>query len=202
MKTLFSEWIAASFKQLSVVSALLALVLLFGQAALSTPVMADGTPDGTTPANEGVCDVVKGKTPGLYGLCVAYCEAQDLDVVGDRETPNNKILANYRKKMQTGDPDMPCVRVPCPCWTDAQLANVNNSDLTKMLCTQTATAATVRNLSPVQFAAVDTSVPNCRFTDTTTTPVISVRFSGIDPTAAQSCYSQIVQKCQALGLLP
>lgn len=196
--------------QRAIVLALLTMVLVVGQAALSRPAMA-ATADGSTPANEGVCDVVKGKTPGLYGLCVAYCEAQDLDVVGDKETPNNKILANYRAKMQTGDPDMPCVHVPCPCWKDADLANVSNSDLTKMLCTQTATAASVRNLSPVQFASVDTSVPNCRFTDTTTSPVTSVRFSGItafggDSTtaqsAAQTCYTQIVQKCQALGLLP
>lgn len=201
MNASFSRLIAASLKRLALVFALPALALAVGQMALSAPALA-ATADGSTPANEGVCDVVKGKTPGLYGLCVAYCEAQDLDIVGDKETPNNKILANYRAKMQTGDPDMPCVRVPCPCWTDAQLANVNNTDVTKMLCAQTTTTATVRNMSPVQFAAVDTSVPNCRFTDTTTSPVISVRFSGIDPTAAQTCYTQIVQKCQALGLLP
>lgn len=35
------------------------------------------TPDGETPANEGVCDELIGLTPGLYGLCVAFCEAQD-----------------------------------------------------------------------------------------------------------------------------
>ena len=32
------------------------------------------TPDGETPANEGACDVLLGATPGLYGLCVAFCE--------------------------------------------------------------------------------------------------------------------------------
>ena len=37
------------------------------------------TPDGDTPANEGVCDELIGATPGLYGLCVAFCEAQDCE---------------------------------------------------------------------------------------------------------------------------
>ena len=56
--------------------------------AISAPAMAE-TPDGTTPANETVCDGLKtNATPGLYGLCVAYCEAQDLDIVGDKETPD------------------------------------------------------------------------------------------------------------------
>jgi len=180
-------------------SALGGLFLVAGLVAAS-PVIAE-TPDGETPANEGACDVLKtNATPGLYGLCVAYCEAQDLDIVGDKETPNNKILANYNKKKQASDPDMPCVKVPCPCWTEAEFAAVNNSDVAKMLCTQTATMATVRNLSPLQFAAVDKNVPLCRFTDSTT--AISRRFSGIDPVAADSCYTQIIQKCQALGLLP
>jgi hypothetical protein len=34
----------------------------------------DGTPDTDPPAEEGVCDGLGGR---LWGLCVAYCEAQD-----------------------------------------------------------------------------------------------------------------------------
>jgi len=191
--------IARSMKQLSVLIAILGSVMVAGLALTSTPAVASGTPDGSTPANEGVCDVLKGGTAGLYGLCVAYCEAQDLDIVGDKETPNNKILDNYRKKMQAGDPDMPCVKVPCPCWTDAQLASITNSG-GALSCGQTSTTALIRDSSPIQFAIVDTSIPNCRFTDTTTSPVTSVRFNNIDPTAAQSCYTQITQACSSLGL--
>ena len=69
------------------------MILLTGLASLSGSVMAQ-TPDGETPANEGVCDVLIGATPGLYGLCNAYCEAQDLDSF-DKEPPRTKILANY-----------------------------------------------------------------------------------------------------------
>ena len=45
---------------------------------VSGPVLAQ-TPDGETPSMEGVCDSLFDASPGLYGLCVAYCEAQDLN---------------------------------------------------------------------------------------------------------------------------
>ena len=50
------------------------IILLFGATYAQTP-------DGETPANQGVCDEVLGATPGLYGLCIAYCEAQDMTPV-------------------------------------------------------------------------------------------------------------------------
>lgn len=78
------------------------------------------TPDGITPANEGICSDLQGATPGLYGLCVAYCEAQDLDTMG-KEPPNTKILENYNKKKRLGDPDMPCVSPNYGCFTQADL---------------------------------------------------------------------------------
>ena len=53
------------------------------------------TPDGETLANEGVCDVLQGGSPGLYGLCVAYCEAQDLDDAQDWEML--KMKWQYKK---------------------------------------------------------------------------------------------------------
>lgn len=176
---------------------LAAAVLLTGLTMMSGSAMAQ-TPDGETPANEGVCDVVQGGTPGLYGLCVAYCEAQDLDLVGDKETPNNKILANYRKKMRTGDPDMPCIQVPCPCWTADQLANVGTT--VTPTCNVTTSNAVVGLAQPgiLQRAVADVANPLCRFTDTTTVPRTSLRFV-ITPAEAKSCYDQIVNKCSALG---
>lgn len=176
------------------------LVISLGLVAMlgfNAPAIAT-TPDGETPANEGVCDVLQGGTPGLYGLCVAYCEAQDLDLVGDKEVPNTKILANYRKKMRAGDPDMPCIKVPCPCWTTEQLANVGAT--ATPTCTSTGSVAQVRLLQPgiSQQATADLNANICRFVDTTTVPVTSLRFS-ITPVEAQSCYDQIVDKCTALG---
>lgn len=175
---------------------------VLAMGTFNQPVQAS-TPDGSTPANEGVCDVLRGGTPALYGLCVAYCEAQDLDLVGDKETPNNKILANYRKKMQAGDPDMPCLKVPCPCWTDAELASITNNAGAgdSVSCVSNATSAQIRNNTNLQFAVIDIGrvPPLCRYTDTTVTPPTSRRFTVDDAAAAQSCYHQVIAACGSLG---
>ena len=97
------------------------------------------TPDGVTPANEGVCDGLQGATPGLYGLCVAFCEAQDITtilapiteeelVTLESAMPSGSILSAYNRKRDKADngidPSMPCVVIeePCPCWTAAELS--------------------------------------------------------------------------------
>ena len=99
------------------------------------------TPDGQTPANEGVCDGLIGLTPGLYGLCVAFCEAQDCEATFDPATgdvtfdpsckPSSaKLLRNYDKRVQPGDPPMPCLNVvesECPCWTQPELDQIADS---------------------------------------------------------------------------
>lgn len=95
-------------------------VLLIPWAAMAGP-----------PSAGGVCDELKGNTPGLYGLCVAYCEAQDL---GDPEVTAGKqsafsLLAAYERKRGPEDPDMPCLaqQLPpppdaeCPCWNSQAL---------------------------------------------------------------------------------
>ena len=69
------------------------------------------TPDGQTPAEETICSPLQddGVTKGLYGLCVAFCEAQDITneevPISEEElaqlestTPSGRILANYNKK--------------------------------------------------------------------------------------------------------
>jgi hypothetical protein len=89
--------------------------------------------------NENVCEFLSGGSPGLYGLCTAFCQNHDndysslsaLDQVDAiaQDTPSSRILANYNKKMQPGDPTMPCL-VPdvvpdeCPCWQPSDLANI------------------------------------------------------------------------------
>ncbi len=109
---------------------LVAVLLFAGVAAYAQ------TPDGETPANEGVCDVLIGATPGLYGLCVAFCEAQDwadedvpiteaeFELLKNR-SPSGRILTAYNRKKTDSDPDMPCILVEeaCPCWTAEELAS-------------------------------------------------------------------------------
>lgn len=101
------------------------------------------TPDGKTAARESVCDPLKAGdvTKGLYGLCVAFCEAHDaadFSVPFTKEQlakllaskPDGRILQKYKDKMQDGDPPMPCLNVvvtanACPCWTEGQLVSAD-----------------------------------------------------------------------------
>ena len=90
--------------------------LLIACTFTGSPAFAQ-TQDGVTPAEEGVCDALKaaGVTKGLYGLCVAYCEA---------EAQSENVLENYNRKRAEDDPEMPCVEPPtasCPCWTAEML---------------------------------------------------------------------------------
>jgi hypothetical protein len=95
------------------------------------------TPDGLTPAEEDICDDLKYATPGLYGLCIAFCEAHDSDCVPDFSVQNPfsncerrdaRILQQYERKRKDGDPDMPCLpsagedpEYACPCWSQEEL---------------------------------------------------------------------------------
>ncbi len=81
------------------------LTLTFAVASLVAPVTVhaygDGTPDTDPPAEEVVCDGLGGR---MWGLCVAYCEAQDCP---GSDHPSCEIL---RVKMfdLSGDDTFPC----------------------------------------------------------------------------------------------
>lgn len=98
------------------------------------------TPDGSTPAEETVCDELRDATSGLYGLCVAFCEAQDCEVdwssddpFGNCSTSARNLYDNYERKRRSGDPEMPCAVQPvvttggggggCPCFSSADLSS-------------------------------------------------------------------------------
>lgn len=102
---------------------------LFGLPALAQ------TPDGQTPSSETWCDGLKGDgaNKALYGLCVAYCEAQDYSA-GATKKSYEKILENYKKiQAKVNGPDMPCPSAgarsapepSCPCWTAAEASAVD-----------------------------------------------------------------------------
>jgi hypothetical protein len=110
--------------------------------ALAVALTADAkTPDGQNPAQERICDSLTedGVTKGLYGLCVAFCEAQDIASPNELMTeedldrllagaPSGRILDAYNRKKQESDPEMPCIvadeQESCPCWTSDQLAGI------------------------------------------------------------------------------
>ena len=173
------------------------VAVMIGLAGMSSVALAT-TPDGETPANEGVCDILKGGTPGLYGLCVAYCEAQDLDTI-EKEPPNTKILENYRKKMQAGDPDMPCVQAPCVCWSAEELASITGDGVIST-CLNTEFKIQIIDDGPLHFADADktTGRERCRYVDTGLVPP-TVRSQTITAEQAQVCFDALSQACSALG---
>ena len=123
----------------------IAIALLLG-AIYTAPIQAQ-TYDGVTPAEETVCGVLLEPnadgtevTKGLYGLCVAYCEAQDglsyEEVVGsdpDEYTAvtDDTLLQVYNKRKKETDPPMPCtVPLPseCPCFDQAFVDQIDGYD--------------------------------------------------------------------------
>ena len=94
------------------------------------------------PTSQGICGDLKGGTPGLFGLCVAFCEAQDLGDAPDSKQSAFSLLAAYDSKRQPGDPEMPCLdsgasttkpqppAANCPCWTaDDLMTSLPQPDL-------------------------------------------------------------------------
>ena len=160
--------------------------------------------DELRPANEGVCDSLQGSTPGLYGLCVAYCEAQDLDDI-DKEPPSSKILANYRRKMKKGDQDMPCIQASCPCFSSDELTAMTGDSLAscnRLISNYLKIADDgVLNVADVITTA---SRERCRYVDVGVSPRIirnQLLVDDAESTAAQkaqACYSLIDTACDAV----
>jgi hypothetical protein len=65
-----------------------------------------------------ICDPLKGTTPGLYGLCVAFCGSHPPGDLGTLElsTTQLNLLQAYNRKRTDDDPAMPCFK-GCPCFT-------------------------------------------------------------------------------------
>lgn len=176
---------------------------------MAAPAIAQ-TSDGQTPAEETVCDPLKadGVSKGLYGLCVAFCEAQDhasvdMPITADElaaledSAPSGRILANYNKKKQASDPAMPCIREEeaCPCWSAAELASIGDGfpsicyegvNPTTGLIDQQNVADELDNnfhfAVAVDWHRVFGTFPIvlevCRYYDDTTIPLINRRLSG------------------------
>lgn len=221
MKTLLSSFLAT---------------LAVGLLAVVPPVYAE-TPDGGTPAEETVCDPLRddGVTKGLYGLCVAFCEAQNIasedvsiteaELSGLQEAaPSGRILANYNKRKQATDPDMPCILVeePCPCWTAEELASIDGYSPTgvsiPLSCgtntdpaTQTIDTRQVAENDPTQVAtATDRhrtgfeTIELCDYRNVQVVPIIhrllSVDAGTLTHEEAAACLEQVRVRCDDLSL--
>jgi hypothetical protein len=76
-------------------------------AAAASLAFGDGTPDGSPPAEESVCEAA-GLRGAAYGLCVAFCEANDCDTYPDSPACD-RLWENYTKI--TGEETFPCEEV-------------------------------------------------------------------------------------------
>ena len=79
-------------------------------AAGAALAFGDGTPDGSPPAEETVCEDA-GLRGAAYGLCVAYCEANDCDDFPDSDACD-RLFDNYVKI--TGEESFPCDEITPP----------------------------------------------------------------------------------------
>ena len=165
------------------------------------------TPDGSTPANEGVCDGLIGGTPGLYGLCVGYCEARDLNEIGDdvSKPSNSKLLSIYNKRKTAADPDMPCVQSPCSCWSNTEVSATtwgNRTSSPRCVVTEANAVATEGTFNTGQdrkdaAAQVRTDGYRCVYIDQ---PEGIMREFNISQEEFNVCHTQVVQLCTDLGL--
>ena len=178
------------------------------------------TPDGATPANEGVCDGLRadGVTKGLYGLCVAFCEAQDMDVWGElTDPPRGRLLELYEKKRGDGDPDMPCIaQNTCPCWSAEEVSPGFVAGREGLLFVDnyagTVDSGAVRLNSPfsppdiraqrIVVTAISSGSPRCLFLDVPSGTMRDFRMSEGTLTADQAtaCMAQASQLVELLGL--
>src|SRR5262245_14062754 len=78
--------------------------------ASSALAIGNGTPDGSPPAEETVCEDA-GLHGAAYGLCVAYCEASDCDDFPGSQACD-RLIKNYTKI--TGEESFPCDEVATP----------------------------------------------------------------------------------------
>jgi hypothetical protein len=108
-------------------------LILFAAALLGLTSPADARSPAAL--NAGVCDGLQDATPGLYGLCVSFCEAQTCVPDFSLEDPfqnckpsSVRLLEQYNRRKGTGDPEMPCVQrsVPCPCWSSTEITQLRH----------------------------------------------------------------------------
>ncbi len=116
------------------------------------------TPDGIPPSHENVCDGLHG---AAFGLCNAYCEAQDCDVHPKRSC--NILRRLFARK--TGSPIFPCDRTPVvtntPTNTAAATATAQptSTPAPAPTATETAAPATATPAPPTSTPAPPTETP-------------------------------------------
>ena len=207
------------------------LSLVFASSSMLAMTAEAETPDGQTPAEETVCTPLKadGITKGLYGLCVAFCEAHDFADASSpiteadlenltADAPSGRILANYNKKKQEQDPAMPCIVIepPCPCFTADELASIDGyveSDYGSPTCSTAGTTkivfenfsdGSVSRYGKVSNLLNAPDMASCQYYDAETgrtRPSLSVSAGTVTEEDLVTCQAMIISRCEELGLV-
>ena len=83
------------------------IALGVSMASSSANAYGDGTPDEQPPAEEQVCEDA-GLFGSAFGLCVAFCEANDCDVQLDEAEGRACSVLRDKYFRTTGEPFFPC----------------------------------------------------------------------------------------------
>jgi len=187
-------------------------------ALFALPAAAEA-PGQSTPATMGLCDGLADATPGLQGLCTAMCEAQACEAELDPATgevvfdPSCKpsspqLLANYNKLAGPSDPRMPCVKVACPCWTEAEIENIGGGMIGGRSFDQCFLGDTFSQLmgvstdgggSEAAFAQENSSGPLCHSLQTNPSTTRQINDLGTD--AYSVCRQSVIDQCISRGLV-
>ena len=159
-------------------------------------------------ANDGICDPLLGGTPGLYGLCVAFCEAHNCvpdytaaDPFADCGPSDFHLLNLYTDRQQPGDPDMPCVNFVggCPCFTQEEIDAIPTPysqctiDYDFGIGLGTTIVHDLDNTAQALLSGIES---NCSYRNGLVDPPI-FRFFQINPTQAEDCREIVVNTIQA-----
>lgn len=135
----------------------------------------------TLAGNVEDCEVLVGGTPGLYGLCVAWHNAGN-------DNSRDRIMKNYDKKREPGDPDLPGSgdAILCPCWGQTEILNA--------VCNYNVKASSSGFVvfgdgNELQFFNFETDPTFCVYSDFTGTPV-SIQLA-TTPEESLTCAAQI-----------
>ena len=185
-------------------------------ATVSINASAQGKSNRSSPANEGICDPLKGEKGGLHGLCVAFCVAQEGSATYDPSTntltfdenfkpSSRKLLEKYMERAEAvGGPPMPCVNVvenECPCWTSEQLSNVADGDPVNACKSVRADNATIFGADGVT-GVLDVAVAHvspfggntCRYIENT--PKNGMFMMNLNDDSYASCVTSIKRACE------
>jgi len=166
-------------------------------------------------ANAGVCDPLRGSPNDLHDLCENFCEKQECKHEDPLSAvcapPDPGLLAEYNARKRPEDPEMPCVRTPCPCWNadeiGAILGRISSDDFE--FCVNEETSDSVFDLGfgdlvEDELLAVrvrgdlGANEYTCRYIDETTDPE-TVRVMLVTQEEFESCMVQIEDLDDELG---